>query len=89
MEKKTNVEKIYECVDGLTKDINLREKKINKLESRIIYLEGKEYGDSLIRSGIDNTITCVLKILQKYPNNPKLTEEIKELDGRLKDNLKD
>lgn len=81
---KTNVEKIYECMDGLTKEINLRERRIIKLESRIIFLEGKEHGDDLIRSGIDRTTTCILKILQKYPNNSKIIQEIKDLDERLK-----
>ena len=80
----TNIQKLYRCIDGLIRETTAREKKIVKLESRIKYIEGEEYGSELIKRGIEITTLNVLKIIKKYPNNSKIIKEIINLDKRLK-----
>ncbi len=87
MIKKTNVEKIYECVDGLTKEINDREKKINKLESRIVFLQSEEYGHTIKKSAIQHTVQCILFALKEQVNYDVLKNKIIKVEGDLTSKL--
>ena len=71
MKDKTE-KKIVSGVDDLIKENNQLEKKLKKYEERIHFLEGSEYGSSLINNGVEKACWSIIKLLQKYPRSDNI-----------------